>query len=55
MKNYENDVSYLALKSTRTKYNNSLKYIQKTKTPSKKNISLKMKTIVVVITTKTKS
>ena len=46
-KNHENDVSYLALKSTRTTYTITRLNISK-KTPSKKDILFKMKTIVVV-------
>jgi hypothetical protein len=52
-KNHENDVSYLALKSTRTI--DTITRLNISKTPRNKNILLKMKTIIVVITTRIKS
>ena len=52
-KNHENDVSYLALKSTRT--TDTITRLNISKTPRNKNILFKMKTIVVVITTIIKS
>ena len=53
IKNPENDVLYLALKSTRITNTVTRLYIYP-KTPSNKNILFKMKTIIVVITTKIK-
>ena len=52
-KNHENDVSYLALKSTRTI--STITRLNISKNSLKKNISNEMKTIVVVITTIIKS
>ena len=52
-KNHENDVSYLALKSTRTI--DTITRLNISKTPRNKNILFKMKTIIVVITTRIKS
>ena len=53
IKNPENDVLYLALKSTRMT-NTVTRLYMYPKTPSKKKILFKMKTIIVVITTKIK-
>jgi hypothetical protein len=52
-KNPENDVSYLALKSTRT--TGTITRLNISKNSRNKNISFEMKTIIVVITTIIKS